>query len=271
MGIAHIDPNFVSVSLKTVAAERLLNRDYYAPEQRFGNPANVDTRADIYALGCILYELFAGAPPVRRDSPPVASVNKAFAALDSVIDRMTSYDPDARYQHVEAAIVDLTLAFGWVTATMRGAREPEPTDVNEMTRLLRSNNGAKRAAGIKLALGLGESALPALHELMGHGRREVRNAAASALGQIGDERSVPYLVAGLQGNSQRASMFRPSVDTAADSLALYPIERRLEILRNLPDHIRPQQLIRIMDGFESVIAFDVVNDLHKRDSNTLSL
>jgi eukaryotic-like serine/threonine-protein kinase len=96
LGIAHIDPDFVSVSLRTIAAEKLLNRDYYAPEQRFGSADAVDARVDIYALGCILYELFVGYPPVRKDSPPAASINKAFAALDPVIDRMTAYDPAAR-------------------------------------------------------------------------------------------------------------------------------------------------------------------------------
>jgi serine/threonine protein kinase len=265
LGIAHIDPDFVSVSLRTMAVERLLNRDYYAPEQRFGNPAEVDARADIYALGCILYELFAGTPPVRRDSPPVGSVNPAFTVLDPVIDRMTSYEPDGRYQHIEAAIVDVALAFGWVTATMRGAREPEPADVNEMTRLLRSNNGAKRSAGIALALGLGGAALPALHDLMGHGRREVRNAAASALGQIGDERSIPYLMAGLQGNSRKASSFRPSVDTAAQALSGYSVETRLGVFRELDDHIRPQQLLDILKGFDSDASIEAVQDLHERE------
>lgn len=265
LGIAHIDPDFVSVGLRTIAAERLLNRDYYAPEQRFGNHDDVDGRADIYALGCILYELFAGTPPVRRDSPPVASVNPAFAALDPVIDRMTSYEPNARYQRMEAAIVDIALAFGWVTATVRGARAPEPADIKEMARLLRSNNGAKRSAGVELALRLGDEALPELYELMGHNRREVRNAAALALGQIGDERSIPYLVAGLHGTAQRPSVFRPSVDTAAEALACYPIEIRVQVLRDLKDHIRPRQLLQILEGFDSAAAFDAVEELHKRE------
>jgi serine/threonine-protein kinase len=41
---------------------------YMAPEQVAGDP-NVDHRADLYAWGCLAYELLAGEPPFVRDSP----------------------------------------------------------------------------------------------------------------------------------------------------------------------------------------------------------
>lgn len=264
LGIAHIDPDFVSVSLRTVAAERLLNRDYYAPEQRFGNHDEVDVRADVYALGCILYELFAGTPPVRRDSPPVATVNPAFAALDPVVDRMTSYDPGGRYATVEAATIDIALALGWVRATMRGARAPAPKDVEEVIRLLRSNNGAKRTEGVELAVQLGTETLPDLHELLGHGRREVRNAAAGALGRIGDAASVPFLVAGLHGNSQKASTFRPTVDAAAEALGRYDVRTRTAVLAGLRQQVVSVQVITLTRGIDTEAAFAAVRALDRR-------
>jgi Protein kinase domain len=264
LGIAHIDPDFVSVSLRTVAAERLLNRDYYAPEQRFGNHDAVDSRADVYALGCILYELFVGTPPVRRDSPAVATVNPAFAALDPVIDRMTSYDPDARYPTVESATIDVALALGWIRATIRGARAPAPKDVEEVVRLLRSNNGAKRSEGVELAVRFGPETLPDLHELMGHGRREVRNGAAAALGRIGDAASIPFLVAGLHGNSQKASTFRPTVDAAAEALGRYSVDTRTTVLAGLRQHVVPEPVMTLVRNFDTETAFAAVRDLERR-------
>jgi serine/threonine protein kinase len=151
LGIAHVNPDFVSVGVKTIASERLLNRDYYAPEQRFGNAPEVDNRADIYALGYILYELLAGSPPVRSSSPALSKTNESFAPLDPIFTRMTAHDKKDRYEVVEDAVEELSLTFGWVLATIKGARPAESADVPTMTRLLKSSNETHRQHGILLA------------------------------------------------------------------------------------------------------------------------
>jgi WD40 repeat protein len=83
--------------------------DYVAPEQIAGEA--IDGRADIYSLGCVLYECLVGQPPFRRDSelalvfahleeePPAPSAARPelTPALDAVIGRALAKEPEERY------------------------------------------------------------------------------------------------------------------------------------------------------------------------------
>ena len=83
--------------------------DYVAPEQIAGD--EIDGRADVYSLGCVLYECLVGQPPFRRDSDiavvfahletesPAPSVGRPElpAALDAVIARALAKEPAERY------------------------------------------------------------------------------------------------------------------------------------------------------------------------------
>jgi len=91
---------------------------YMAPEQAAGDP-HVDHRADIYAFGCMAYELLSGKPPFYGRTParilgahmgeaprPLAELRPdAPAALNDLVMRCLAKDVDARPQSA-AEVID---------------------------------------------------------------------------------------------------------------------------------------------------------------------
>ena len=90
---------------------------YMAPEQAAGDPAT-DHRADLYAVGCLGYELLSGRPPFAGTSaqallaahalhapdPPSRSRPGIPAALEAIVLRCLEKDPDARPSSAAAVV-----------------------------------------------------------------------------------------------------------------------------------------------------------------------
>lgn len=92
---------------------------YLSPEQARG--VRVDARADVYSLGCVLYEIATGEPPFVGDSPVAVAyqhVQEEPAApsklnseitpdLDAVVLKAMAKNPDNRYQTAAEMRTDL--------------------------------------------------------------------------------------------------------------------------------------------------------------------
>jgi len=86
-------------AVETKDQERLANFTYAAPEQRIrGKP--VYHRADVFALGLILNEMFTKNVPLATGYPLIATAAPNYAYLDELIERMIQHSPRDRPQAV---------------------------------------------------------------------------------------------------------------------------------------------------------------------------
>jgi WD40 repeat protein len=152
---------------------------YMAPEQARGDP--LDARADVYAIGAMLYHVLAGVPPyagrdarevlasLARGGPPALEERAPGtpADLTSIVSRAMAPDRDARYPSARELAEDLRrFATGQLVAAHRYSVE---------ARLLRWVRRHRVVVGVSAALlaALGATAIAAAVRVERE-RREVR-------------------------------------------------------------------------------------------------
>jgi serine/threonine protein kinase len=93
---------------------------YTSPEQARGDK-NLDCRADIYSLGCVLYHMFTGKPPCSADNPaailarqvsePPLAILKVWpscpAVLAKLMDRMLAKSREERPKNYDELLAEL--------------------------------------------------------------------------------------------------------------------------------------------------------------------
>ena len=79
---------------------------YMAPEQ-WESPEKVDHRADIYALGVVIYELLTGERPAGVFDPPSKKCGSD-KRIDTIVMRAMEKEPDRRYQQAQEINSEVT-------------------------------------------------------------------------------------------------------------------------------------------------------------------
>ncbi|GAA4864009.1 Stk1 family PASTA domain-containing Ser/Thr kinase [Actinomycetospora straminea] len=134
---------------------------YLSPEQGLGQ--EVDARADVYAAGCVLFELLTGEPPftgdspvaivyqhVREDPPLVATLAPSGTdiptELEAVVRRAMAKNPDNRYETAADMRADLL-------RVLAGERPDAPAVLAEHERLSGGDSGGGTDPGRRRARG----------------------------------------------------------------------------------------------------------------------
>jgi serine/threonine-protein kinase len=148
----------VSDNPLTVTGTQLGTPDYMAPECFLSS--EIDHRADVYALGCVLYQMLTGQKPfpvegyaaalyqhVHTDPPRPSTVGSGIpVAMDTVIRTSMARDPQARYRSAGelAAAADAALdsaGIARVEAAPRSVETPAgmgPSPVGQQSPRLRA-------------------------------------------------------------------------------------------------------------------------------------
>jgi serine/threonine protein kinase len=133
--------------------------EFMAPEQ-ITDPENVDRRADVYALGVILYEMLTARRPfsgeddprqlmhriVNEEPPPLMRPEVPHGLQEMILNKMLVKDPDFRYQtmsDVEAALESFVTRSDGTPMPVRRSQpipvmseddEPSRTDLKDIAR-----------------------------------------------------------------------------------------------------------------------------------------
>ncbi len=105
---------------------------YMSPEQAVGE-SEIDARSDIYALGCVLFEMLAGSTPFASDNPQAMLAQKVVGTaasladfrkdlpptIDEVLQRALTKEPAGRYE--TSAAFTGALAHATTTAAIEQA------------------------------------------------------------------------------------------------------------------------------------------------------
>ncbi|HPF37710.1 MAG TPA: protein kinase [Phycisphaerae bacterium] len=159
-GVARATDADIHVTTQHTEMGRLVGTlPYMSPEQLSGDPAQVDTRADVYALGVVLYELLAGQLPIHgswesvidaidaiRERPPrkLGVIDPHLRGdLETIAAKAVEKDKSRRYQSAAELAADIRRFLNDEPISAR-----PPTAIYQLRMFARRNRGLVRGAAL---------------------------------------------------------------------------------------------------------------------------
>lgn len=105
-GIAHFQEDELATVVETRKQDRLANFQYAAPEQR-NRGQDVDGRADVFALGLILNEMFTKSIISGVNYRTIAEVDSEYGYLDEVVSKLICQKPEDRLFPVSTIAIEI--------------------------------------------------------------------------------------------------------------------------------------------------------------------
>jgi len=227
-GVARLTDSDAQATRQTDIGQLVGTLAYMSPEQVLGNPDEIDTRSDVYALGVILYELLTGKKPytigrqihevvrtIREEEPSaLSSVNRTYRGdIETIVGRALEKDKTRRYAAAAELAADLRRHLHDEPITAR-----PPSATYQLQKFARRNKAlVMGVAAVFVALILGVVA--STWEAVQARRAEAKAKQESAIAQAVND----FLQNDLLGQASAYKQSRPDPDlkvrTALDRAA----------------------------------------------------
>jgi Tfp pilus assembly protein PilF/predicted Ser/Thr protein kinase len=121
-GVVRATDSDAQVTRQTDLGQLVGTLAYMSPEQVLGDPLELDSRSDVYALGVILYELIAGRKPyhispklheavqtIREEEPtPLSSISPSYRGdVETIVAKALEKDKTRRYSSAAELAADI--------------------------------------------------------------------------------------------------------------------------------------------------------------------
>jgi eukaryotic-like serine/threonine-protein kinase len=253
-GVARaVDADLLTAAGLTRTGQVVGTPNYMSPEQVTGDPTAIDRRADVYALGVILFELAAHRLPYRledrplpeaarlileHDPPRLGSLDPELRGdVETIVAKALEKDPARRYPSAADLAADLRR---WLADEPIRARPPSALyHLGKFARRNKALVGGVVSTGMALFLGLVGTILFAVGEARQRGLAE-RNARAA----LGEKREAMF------------QAYRARVAAAAAAISGHDVQNAARQLDAAPEDLRDwewRHLHSRLDDSSSVI------------------